>query len=345
MAGRITAAYRAFDMRAAVMDIESLTGVGGAAKVTAAADPNDVAVEVSSGGPLEIVWDTVARMYYQLLEQVPLLMAGLLIVLLTWVIAKAFDHFEGRLLNRFRLRASQRTLISWLTSIALWIIGLLTAATVVFPGLTPAKALAALGLGSIAVGLAFKDIFENFFAGMLILWRFPFENGDWIECEGVEGRVVDVTIRNTLLRRPSGELVVFPNSTIFNNTVDVLTNKPLRRVSVIAGVAYGENVDESRAVIKEAVERCKTVSDEKPVEIFAKEFADSSINFEVAWWTQPAPLDIRRSRDEVVAAVKAALDAAGIEIPFPYRTLTFKGPIQIATREESADEQGDGNAL
>jgi len=290
---------------------------------------------------IHLIWGTIASMWVRFLAHLPLLIAGVAIILLTWLLATSSTRIQGYLLRRFTLKGSQRTLISWLTNIAIWIIGLLTAATVIFPGLTPSNALAALGLGSIAVGLAFKDIFSNFFAGMLILWRFPFENGDYIECQGVEGLVEDVTIRNTLLRKTSGELVVIPNSTIFNNIVDVLTNRPVRRTTVIAGVAYGENVDEARRVIQDAVRQCKTVSMKPPIEIFAHEFAESSINFEVTWWTRPTPLEIRQSRDEVVAAVKAALDNAGIEIPFPYRTLTFKRPVPVDVQDKPRTNDSD----
>jgi small-conductance mechanosensitive channel len=79
------------------------------------------------------------------------------------------------------------------------------------------------------------------------------------------------------------------------------------------------------------------ISDSRPVEIFANEFADSSINFEVSWWTGSKPLDIRASRDEVVASIKSALDNSGIEIPFPYRTLTFKQPLNVNTMQDEKE--------
>ena len=82
-------------------------------------------------------------------------------------------------------------------------------------------------------------------------------------------------------------------------------------------------------MIRKAVEGCPLVRREKPVEVYAEEFADSSINFEVTWWSTPTPTDVRASRDQVVAATKRALDDDGIEIPFPYRTLTWKGPLKI----------------
>ncbi|MEO1551471.1 MAG: mechanosensitive ion channel family protein, partial [Pseudomonadota bacterium] len=112
--------------------------------------------------------------------------------------------------------------------------------------------------------------------------------------------------------------------------VTVRTSKELRRATIIVGVAYGENVDEARGVIEDAVRAVDSVrNDVRDVQVLAKAFGASSIDFEVAWWTGSRPLDIRVSRDQVVAAIKAALDDAGIEIPFPYRTLTVNGPIPV----------------
>ena len=99
------------------------------------------------------------------------------------------------------------------------------------------------------------------------------------------------------------------------------------------------NVDESRAVIEKAVQGCDSVEkDDKPIQIFAQAFGASSIDFEVTWWTGSTPLDIRQSRDKVISAIKRALDDAGIEIPFPYRTLTFKEPLPINSGEKPAEE-------
>ena len=82
------------------------------------------------------------------------------------------------------------------------------------------------------------------------------------------------------------------------------------------------------------VEGLQSVDKRRPIQIFAKAFGSSSIDFEVTWWTESRPVDIRMSRDEVVEAAKSALDKAGIEIPFPYRTLTFKEPLEVAQMSE-----------
>lgn len=309
----------------------------GQASVVFGIDESVVSVDDAASTVVESLRDIVNNF----LEQLPLILAGIAIVVLTALVSSLGRAITRRLLRHAKMRASLKELITRFVDLAIWFLGLLLAAMVMFPGLTPSRALAALGVGSIAVGLAFKDIFENLFAGVLILWRFPFENGDFITCKGITGRVVDVTIRNTFLRTVQGDLVVVPNADIYKNPVAVLTNKEHRRIEVICGVAYGEDVGEARKVIRDAVVACETVSDRHDIQVFAHEFASSSIDFEVAWWTGATPLERRASRDEVIEAIKRGLDEAGIEIPFPYRTLTFKHPLGVAVSERSDDSDRD----
>ncbi|WDQ15005.1 mechanosensitive ion channel family protein [Rhodopirellula sp. P2] len=304
---------------------------------------NELSIDsaVDLGTTRDVVSKSLDSLWTDFLVRSPLLVAALVVVLFTSLLSKLASWIIHRLLDKRGMRTSLKDLINQLTSIAIWIAGLLIATVVAFPGMTPSKALTVLGLGSVAIGFAFKDIFENFFAGILILWGYPFDRGDFITCGDVTGEVKQITIRNTLIRKLDGELAVVPNATLFKNNVDVLTNQPQRRVRIICGVAYDEDVAQSRDVIKQAVQSCETVQGKRTVEVFAKEFADSSVNFEVAWWAGSKPLDIRRSRDEVVAAIKRDLDEAGIEIPFPYRTLTFKNPEQLGF--QSPEAVGDAN--
>lgn len=284
----------------------------------------EVNSKIDFGQSMSVVAKSLNKLYRDFLLRLPFLIAGLVVIILTWVAAHVTKIVLDRFLDsRKKMRASLKDLIKQLAGISVWIGGLLMATIVVFPGMTPSKALTVLGLGSVAIGFAFKDIFENFFAGVLILWRYPIEKGDFVEHNDVVGKVEQITIRNTMIRRADGELVIVPNGQLFKSNVEVLTNRPKRRVRIICGVAYGESVPEAREVIREAVAGCDSISGPKSVEVFASEFADSSVNFEVAWWTGSTPMEIRRSRDEVIGAIKAALDEAGIEIPFPYRTLTF----------------------
>jgi small-conductance mechanosensitive channel len=264
----------------------------------------------------------------------PKIVVALAVLLLTWAISRLIGALEGRIARRMHLRQNLTDVLLMLTRVLIWTAGILIALTVLFPSITPGKALTTLGLGSVAIGFAFKDTFENFLAGILILLREPFAIGDYVECESVEGRIEAITIRDSRIRRTDGQLVVMPNHELFQNPVTVRTDKDLRRTTIICGVARSEDVDGARDVIRKAVEALETVeSDIKDVQVFAQGFGDASIDFEVTWWTGSSPLEIRQSRDQVVAAVKAALDAAGVEIPYPYRVLTFGGPVPVTVTQ------------
>ena len=296
-------------------------------------DSNIIEAPDSLSDVAETLQQTLVRIWKNFLEHTPYLVAGILVLTLTWGLAALFSKLGHKLFDSRKIRKSLVDLTIRLVTIGIWMGGLLLAAMFWFPGLTPTTALGGLGIASIAIGFAFQDIFENFFAGILLLWRFPFESGDFIECKGIVGRVESVDIRMTQIRLVTGELVLVPNSTLFKNPVNVLTNEPHRRVTLTTGVAYGEDVSESVEVIQKAVESCKTVESSKSIEVFPEAFGASSIDIEVTWWTGNKPIDIRRSRGEVVTAVKKALDEAGIEIPFPYRTLTFKEPLVTKVQE------------
>ncbi|HEY8568519.1 mechanosensitive ion channel family protein [Microbulbifer sp.] len=278
---------------------------------------------------LDAVTASILNIWEGFLGHTPFIVASLLMLVFTWLLAKVTGRVVFRFAKRTGRRPSLQHLLVRLAKIAIWVVGITFSAMVLFPGLTPAKALGGLGLLSVAVGLAFKDVFENFFAGILILWNFPFEAGDVIKCENVEGRVEQVDVRNTVIRRTTGELVIVPNLFLFKNPVEILTNRNKRRFTIIVGVGYSVDMAGAVKVIEQAVEACESVRDDEPIQIFPHAFADSSIEIEVTWWGGSTPLEERKSRGEVIRAVKRALDEAGMEIPFPYRTLTFSQPLAL----------------
>jgi len=287
--------------------------------------------------PVKILLTQVNDIMRATIAILPQVAVAIGVVIVTAFISKLIQKFAKRIFARTKLRRSLQELFTLLLSIAVWFLGIMIAAVIVFPGLTPSSILAGLGIGSVAIGFAFKDVFENFLAGIIILFRREMRIGDYIACEGIEGKVDHIAIRESHIRQTDGPLVIVPNSILFKNPVIIRTDNDVRRVTVICGVAYDVDVDHARDIMTKAVQSCDTVvQDTKPIQIFAQEFAESSINFEVTWWTGSAPVDVRTSRDQVITKVKSALDEAGIEIPFPYRTLTFKEPLSLGKKDSES---------
>ncbi|MCA9790972.1 MAG: mechanosensitive ion channel, partial [Candidatus Eremiobacteraeota bacterium] len=213
---------------------------------------------------LQIVFDSVTHMGETFLAALPKMVIALGVICLTWLVARIGTRALATAMEKVNMRDSLQDLFKKLSAGLIWAIGLMIAGSVVFPELTPSKILTVLGLGSVAIGFAFKDVFENFLAGVLILLREPFRLGDYIEVDGYVGKVEEVTIRDTHVRQSDGQRVVLPNAMLFKNAVTVITDLPVRRTTITCGVGYGEDVAKARQVIVEAVKACDEVLDERP---------------------------------------------------------------------------------
>ena len=305
----------------------------------------------SVDGAVHTLTDAIGGMVDSFLAMLPQIVIAIVVLVAAGIVVRLVDKLALKVFRRARVKESLRDLFRIFIRTGVWFAGIMVALAIIFPGFGVAQLVASAGLVSIALGFAFQDIFENFFAGILILWRFPFENGDFIQVDDIKGRVEDVEIRMTLIRQTDGDLVLVPNSTIFKSNVTIYTNRPTRRIELAVGIAYGEDVAEGRRIILDAVKACETVESSPPPEVLATSFGASSIDFDVLWYTGNKPIQERRSRDEVIEAIKKALDDAGIEIPYPYRTLTFtKNEPDIINavagrlgKGPATDDQGSGD--
>ena len=293
--------------------------------------PNVSAAEaaVPDVDPIATLRDQLGEMAEGLIRTLPNFAIALVILLLTWLVAKFASRLADMLIGKSTLRPSLKNLIDTLVKLAIWLLGLMIALIVVMPGFTPASLIAGLGIGAVAIGFAFQDIFENFLAGVLIMLREKMRIGDVIECEGITGKVEHITLRETYVRKLSGEVTLVPNAMLFKNPVEILTDANERRHEVVAGVSYDTDLDRAAEIIRNAVGGVEGVIADKGIDVFAQEFNASSIDFNVRWWAGPTPRDMWESRDRVVRAIKRALDEAGIEIPFPYITHTFKERVPL----------------
>ena len=282
---------------------------------------------------LDTLIDQLNAMGTEFIRALPSIAIALAIIIVTAIVAKVAVSVADKAVGKTDLRASLRTLIQTVIKLGIWILGLLIAMIVVFPGLTVGSLIAGLGIGAVAIGFAFQDIFENFLAGVLIMVREKMRIGDVIECEGIIGKVEHITLRETHIRKLSGEVTVVPNSILFKNPVEILTDQDQRRHQVVIGVSYDTDLDEAAAVIRKAVLVVDEVNEDKGLDIFAQEFNSSSVDFLVRWWSGSTPRAGWESKDKVVRAIKRGLDEAGIEIPFPYITHTFKERVPLGDAE------------
>ncbi len=188
------------------------------------------------------------------------------------------------------------------------------------------------GLGIIGIALAFslQEILGNFAAGVLLHVRRPIRVGEQIVTNELEGEVEDVNFRSVQLRCFDGETVFVPNSMVLDNPITNWTRTPERRTTLEIGLTYDADLDRALEVLVEAMEGCEYVLAEPEPQAFVYEFGENSINVAVRVWHRAEIIEMWRARDEAARAAKRALDAAGLQIPFPQRTLWW-GDQQPAT--------------
>jgi small-conductance mechanosensitive channel len=222
----------------------------------------------------------------------------------------------------------------------LLVLGGLVVATIIFPSIRPADALGALGIGSVAIGFAFKDILQNWFAGLLILIRQPFRQGDQIVVNNFEGTVEHIEARATLIKTYDGRRVVIPNSDVYTRAVTVNTAFDKRRSEYDVGIGYGDDIEKAREAILAALGGLPHVERSPAPEVIPWELDGSSVNLRVRWWTRSVRNHVVSARGEVIEAVKRALGEAGIDLPFPTRVVLFHDQTEETDGDRRRQREG-----
>ena len=271
--------------------------------------------------------DTVVKALLDLLAQavkvIPNLLSAVIVVFLTKYAVQTISNIVNRFAQKTIRSTSLKLLLDKTCRISIWIIGILLACVIAFPGFELGDIIATLGIGSIAVGFAFQDIFKNFLAGIILLVEEPFRLGDEIAIDNYLGKVEDINIRTTQIRTYQGEKVLLPNSTVFTDAVRVITAFDYRRTDLAVGVDYNTPLTQARKLLYDTINTVSGVVDNPSPEIDLVNFGDSSIDFVVRYWSSSPQKQLRNVQTKAIIAIKKALDEADISIPYPIRTLYY----------------------
>ncbi|MEM7729284.1 MAG: mechanosensitive ion channel family protein [Pseudomonadota bacterium] len=310
----------------------------------------DAQVEAASEGLTEFgpeaALDRIDSWIEGFISMLPNLLLAALIILLFWLVG---GFAKKQAIKRFRNhdRPGLGKAIGRLLKIVVLVVGIAVALAVVAPSVKLSTLLGSLGVGSVAIGFAFKDILQNWLAGLLILLRQPFKLGDQIEAAGFEGTVEDIQTRATIVRTYNGEHAIIPNSKLYTESVLVKTKTSLSRGEYTIGVSYDADIDAVLDLIVSELGKVEGITDDPAPEAHTWELGDSSVNILARWWTKAEKAEQVRIRGLAVRAVKLALDKAGIDIPYPH--LVRIDPSQQETepgpdKESGAKRKPDGES-
>ena len=241
-----------------------------------------------------------------------LALALVIYVIGKWV-AKRITNTIGRMM---KAREVDETLNQFLANIvyAILLIAVILAALDTL-GLPITSLFAIVGAAGLAVGLALKDSLGNFAAGVMLVMFRPFGKGDFVEVAGVAGTVDEVRIFSTILTTPDNKQIIIPNGLINADTITNYTANDMRRVDMVFGVGYDDDLKLAREVLTRVCKNHPKVLDDPALNVFVMNLGDSSVDFAVRPWAKTG--DYWAVKGDVLEQAKVELEAAGLNIPYP----------------------------
>lgn len=279
---------------------------------------------INIGDATKLIFGKVEIWIEGFLKSLPNMLMAALVIIGFLLLAKLVRRIAGNLFPRISHNKAVNNLLENIIFLLVVLIGIFTALGILNLDKTVTSLLAGAGVLGLALGFAFQEIAANFIAGIFIAFRKPYSVGDIVEVEDYFGTVDSINMRVTNIKTPQGLVAIIPNKTMFTEPLINYTSTPQRRMDLSVGVSYGDDLREVKRITFECLKDTQGRDKNKDIEIFFKEFGDSSINFDVRIWHDfKSQKDFLKVRDDAIMRIKDAYDSNDIMIPFPIRTLDF----------------------
>jgi len=239
------------------------------------------------------------------------------IAIAIFIVGKIVARMISNLIEKAMRRAgSEEMLVDFIGNIsyAVLIVAVVLAA-IDSLGVNVTSLMAIVAAAGLAIGLALKDSLSNFASGVMIIIFRPFKAGDFITAGGVSGVVDEIDLFATLMHTPDNQRIIVPNSAIMGGTIINTSSLPTRRIDLVFGIGYGDNIGQARDIMMAIIEADERILKDPAPGIAVAELADSSVNLNVRPWVNSA--DYWSVRPDLLEKIKVKFDEAGISIPYP----------------------------
>lgn len=265
---------------------------------------------------------------------IPNIIAAVIFLIAGYWLIKLIVHIIHKALEKGN---ADHTIISFLVSVSRASLAIMLGVCILATlGVNVATLLAALGAAAVTVGLAIKDSLANVACGTLIILNRKFKTGDFIETEGIIGEIMRIDIMYTTLRTYDHKEVLIPNSRLASNNVINHFKLDDRRLEIHVPVSYSQDIGQARKVVMDYIATVKGVLQDKPNRIIVNNYGDSSVDMILYVWCNSN--EYWPVLYEVMDGVKAALDKAGIEIPFNQLDVHFDSGILPEPEQKKSEK-------
>ncbi|MBE9182481.1 mechanosensitive ion channel family protein [Oculatella sp. LEGE 06141] len=286
-------------------------------------------------------WLKIQEMINGAIALLPNVVLAIIVFILFFFLARGIKGFVKRLTRRHRQARNLGLVLGRLAQGVTILVGLFVALSIVIPTFRAGDLVQLLGISGVAIGFAFRDILQNFLAGILILLTEPFQIDDQIVFKEFEGTVENIETRATTIRTYDGRRIVIPNAELFTNSLTVNTAFESRRLEYDIGIGYGDDINQAKQLILEAIASVNGVLRSPAPDALVMELADSTVNIRARWWINPPRrADALDTRDQVLLAIKNKLTENGIDLPFPTQQILFHDQTEETDGDRTQQREG-----
>ncbi|QNK77866.1 mechanosensitive ion channel family protein [Winogradskyella sp. PAMC22761] len=266
-----------------------------------------------------------------IIENIPNFILAILVLIVSYIAAKYVSRLVKKLVDNRVEQDSIKNALARVVAVLVVALGLFIALGVLNLGKALTSLLAGAGVVGLAIGLALQGTIANTFAGLVLSFRKKIQIGNWVETTGYSGEVIDINLKDFTLKEADNNIVIIPNKTILENPLKNYSLTTKMRVFLECGVGYESDLEEVQRITKEAIAKTfDQVKSSEDVEFYYTEFGDSSINYLCRFWIEAeSMLEKLKAKTKAIIEIKKAYDAAGINIPFPIRTLEFNNKLDL----------------
>lgn len=289
------------------------------------------------------LWEKLDGWLDAIILKLPNFVVALLVMVVFYFIARGMKKLSYKVIFKRISDTSMRQVLSKLVYAIFLLIGFFIALGVMQLDKVLTSVLAGAGVMGLAIGFALQGTLSNTVSGFMLSFMPKVRIGDYIDAQGNSGYVEEIDLRNVTLRQPDNDYVIIPNKIFVENPFTNYSWTERGRVSVSCGVGYEDDLQQVEDLVVKIISENFEQQEGEGVELFFTEFGDSSINFKVRFWIKSQkPKPKLEARHKAIKLIKKHFDEAGINIPFPIRTLDFaKNKLQMAPREDGAEEENN----
>ena len=264
-----------------------------------------------------------------LLRSFPLMIMALIILFIAWLCGRFLTSTVNNYLESRNLNILLRNVVSRTVGIMVFLLGLYFVFQIAGWTSIALTILGGTGLLGLVLGIAFRDITENFLASIFLSVQNPFNVGDLVEINAVQGFVQSMTTRTTILMTLAGNHVQIPNATVYKSVIHNYTSNPNRRIEFIVGIGYDDSISLAQATVRKVLEEHPAILTEPETLVLVDSLGSATVNLQIYFWIDGTTHSWLKVKSSVIRLVKRAIQDAGISMPDEAREMIFPNGVPV----------------